>query len=162
MKSLNDCVADYTRQLNNGRIAEAYRGILGFMSDLRRYLMQRYPNSKASAIYPGYLDMTYFALTPADLRTRNLKIAIVYLHQDNRFELWLSGGNKAVQSEYIRQLQRCDIGDYRLSQALPGVDSILVQRMNDHPDFDDPDSLMVSLENHIIRFSGEVRRMLDL
>jgi len=35
------------------------------------------------------MDMTYFAFTPSELKEKKLKIAIVYLHEQNRFDAWL-------------------------------------------------------------------------
>jgi len=156
MPTLNDAIAEYTAQLQRGQIQIAYKGIMTFMSTLRSTLESNHPNFAASGLYFGYMDMTYFAFTPLELKRRNLKIAIVYLHQENRFELWLGGGNRKVQAEYIELLKGKDLGHYRLSQVRPGVDSIIECIVAEHPDFENVEELMKNLEDQTIEFAKKV------
>ena len=58
-----------------------------------------------------------------------------------RFEVWLSGSNKAVQGEYIQLLSLKPSNKYTLSQVLPGVDSIIESVIVEHPDFDHQEEL---------------------
>lgn len=99
MQTLNDAIREYTAQLQKGQIQEAYKGIMTFMSGLKTYLQSRHKQYATTGLYFGYMDMTYFAFTPPELKDRNLKIAIIYLHQENRFELWLGGTNRKVQAQ---------------------------------------------------------------
>ena len=94
MQSLNDFVKEYTKQLKKGQIQKAYKGIMKFMSGLKNNMGSNHPEYAASALYFGYMDMTYFAFTPMELKSRNLKIAVVYLHEQNRFEVLLGGSNR--------------------------------------------------------------------
>jgi hypothetical protein len=125
MNSLNNHIQEYNTQLSKGQIQKAYKGIMTFMSGLIKYLRSRYPDHTTSAFYFGYMDMTYFAFTPSNLKSKKLKIAIVYLHEEGRFEVWLGGSNKKIQAEYINLMRCKNIGKYKLSQVLPGVDSII-------------------------------------
>ncbi|MFZ2378621.1 MAG: hypothetical protein WAW74_04525 [Trichococcus flocculiformis] len=88
MESINECVKEYASQLSKGHIQKAYKGILTFMSELRSYLGNKYPDYTVGSLYFGYMDMTYFAFTPADLKNKKLKIAVVYLHEKGVFEVW--------------------------------------------------------------------------
>ena len=151
MNSINQAVEEYTGQLKSGRIREAYRGIMSFMSGLKAFMERLHPDLAFSALYPGYMDMTYFACTPPALKEKGLKIAIVYLHEENRFELWLSGSNRKIQAEYISLLQTRDTGGCKLSQSKPGVDSILETRLPDQPDFDHAGELMERIEREALR-----------
>lgn len=156
MPMLNDAIAEYTSQLQKGQIQTAYKGIMTFMSTLKTYLESQHPEYTSSGLYFGYMDMTYFALTPLELKRRNLKIAIVYLHQENRFELWLGGSNRKIQAEYIDYFKGKDLGDYRLSQVSPGVDSIVEFVVCESPDFDDADGLMEIIEKQTIEFADKI------
>lgn len=40
------------------------------LSDLRIYLEGRHPDYSAGNLYFGYMDMTYFAFTPAALKEK--------------------------------------------------------------------------------------------
>jgi len=152
MKSLNESVKEYTAQVRKGDIQKAYKGIMSFMTRLKNQLERKYPEGKVGALYFGYMDMTYFGFTPEELKLRNLKIAIVYLHEQNRFEAWLSGSNRKIQAEYIEQFRHRNIGGNKLSKAGPGVDSILEVEIVSKPDFDNPEELMKIIENKSIEF----------
>jgi hypothetical protein len=159
-QSLNEQVKEYTDQLKKGQIQKAYKGIMTFMSGLKTFLENKYPEYSASALYFGYMDMTYFAFTPMELRTRNLKVAVVYLHEQNRFEVWLSAVNKKIQAEYIERFKKEDIGDYKLSQTLPGIDSVIEVQIVDLPDFDQAEELRLEIERKVIDFTENIAQKL--
>jgi hypothetical protein len=161
MGSLGDCVKEYAIQLSKGQIQTAYRGIMTFMSDLRSHLEHKYSSFTASALYFGYMDMTYFAFMPFSLRDRRLKVAIVYLHEECRFELWLAGNSRQIQAEYIEMLSHRDLGKYALSRIQPGADSIIASSIVEVPDFDHPDELKRHIEVEIMGFAEEMIRILD-
>ena len=156
MESLNNIVQEYTKQLSKGQIQKAYRGIMSFMSGLKSHLEQRYPNYSISALYFGYMDMTYFACTPPDLKDKKLKIAIVYLHKEGRFEAWLGGNNRKIQAEFIEWLSEKDIGKHRLSKPVPGVDSIIEVILVEDPDFDKLEELKTQIEVKTIEFINDL------
>ncbi len=160
MRKLNVSIREYTAQLQKGQIQEAYRGIMTFMSALKTTLESKHPEYAASDLYFGYMDMTYFAFTPLELKCRNLKIAIVYLHRENRFELWLGGSNRKVQSEYIDFFRGKDLGGYKLSKVSPGVDSIVEFIVSEQPDFDNGDELINIIEEKTIEFADRILRLL--
>ena len=160
MQTLNDAIREYTAQLQKGQIQEAYKGIMTFMSGLKTYLQSRHTYYTTTGLYFGYMDMTYFAFTPPELKDRNLKIAIVYLHQENRFELWLGGTNRKVQAQYIEIFKEKDITPYKLSQVSPGVDSIIESIVSEQPDFDDADTLMHIIEEKTVEFANQILLLL--
>ncbi len=160
MDSINDAVLEYTTQLRKGQIQKAYKGIMGFMSGLGAYFEKRCPEYIVSGLYYGYMDMTYFALTPADLKQKKLKIAVVYLHEQGKFEVWLAASNRKIQAEYIKLLRRKDTGKYALSEVLPGVDSIIETILVEQPDFDHPEELKEQMAAKIIPFVDDMRSLL--
>jgi len=160
MESLNEYIKEYKIQLSKGIIQKAYRGIMIFMSGLKNDLEKNYPDFIVSSLYFGYMDMTYFAFTPSDLKNKKLKIAIVFLHEQERFEAWLGGSNRKVQSEYIEKLKHKKIGNYKLSQVLPGVDSIIESILMEQPDFNHPEELKMQIEERTIRFINDISSLL--
>lgn len=160
MCALNDDIREYTKLLKEGAIPRAYRGILSFMSELMRKMSASHPDHAVSALYAGFMDMTYFAITPAELKGKNLKVAVVYLHEDNRLEVWLGGGNRKIQAEYIGKLSGADIGPYTLSRVSPGIDSIIEKRLVEHPDFEDKEVLIRRLEKGVTAFIGDMIEIL--
>lgn len=160
MQSLNESVREYTAQLQLGQIQKAYKGIMTFMSGLKTYLEGQHPDFSATGFYFGYMDMTYFAFTPLELKQRSLKIAIVYLHEQNRFEAWLGGANRKVQADYIERFRAKDLDGLLLSEVKPGVDSIIELKIIEKPDFDHPEELMPAIESKVIEFTGKIREIL--
>lgn len=160
MQSLNDSVKEYTAQLQLGQIQKAYKGIMTFMSSMKTFLENRHPDCAASGLYFGYMDMTYFAFTPSVLKQRNLKIAIVYLHAENRFDAWLGGANRKVQAEYVALFKGKDLGGYLLSEVKPGVDSIIEAPLTEKPDFDQPEELMLEIESKVIEFIVRIEEII--
>lgn len=150
--SLSKAMQVYHDALNKGDIQRAYRGILGFMSELRTELEQKYPDYVFSQVYPGYMDMSYFAITPMELRTGKLKVALVYLHEANRFELWLSANNRKLQKKWIDVLSQQEDMQYRVSEVGVGIDSIVEYIVHVQPNFDARAALKQSLEMNTLRF----------
>lgn len=160
MSSVNDCVIEYVAQLRKGSIQKAYKEIMMFMSDLRTHLESSYSDHYVSAVYFGYMDMTYFAFTPAVLKNMKLKIAVVFLHAECRFEVWLAGNNRQVQAEYIEFLENKDMGRYTLSEAAPGVDSIITSVIEEKPDFNNHDGLIKHIEEKTNEFIDDIKTIL--
>lgn len=160
MGSLNGDIREYAAQLKKGSIQKAYKGIMAFMSELKTYLEREHEDCASGALYFGYMDMTYFAFTPPELKKKNLKVAIVFIHEGCRFELWLAGNNRKIQAEYIELLSRKNTGRFKVSQVRPGVDSIIEMPIAGQPDFDNPEELKRSIETETMDFIKEINLVL--
>ena len=159
MRQMQSCIESYTRQVRLGELPKAYREILSFLSKLRGSLAKKYPAYTCQALYAGYMDMSYFACTPPFLRERRLKVAIVYVHQLMRFEIWLGGVNRSVHAAFRERLRTIGLGEFSLSETGPGVDSILQAILEDHPDFNRQDLL----SHHLLeRVSHRIDNLVDL
>lgn len=131
------------------------------MSELKSYLEKAHPDFVTSALYFGYMDMTYFAFTSPELKAKMLKVAIVYLHVENRFEIWLSGANRAVQCQYHQALVGKDLGAFKLSLIKPGVDAIVEYVLVETPDFDDVERLKVCIEKTSLDFIDRMAAIIE-
>ena len=161
MQSFDEYLVEYRKQLEKGAIQKAYKGLLEYMMDLRTQLKTRYADYFVSgSIYYGYMDMTYFSFTPQTLKDRNLKIAIVFLHESFRFEAWLAGYNKAVQTKYWNLFQQSGWNQYPVVPTTKGADSIIECVLVANPDFRDIDSLTNQIERGTLKFIEDVERFL--
>lgn len=157
MEAFNEAMKEYKHQLEKGAIQTAYRGLMEYMGSLRVYFKTRYPDySVPGSIYYGYMDMTYFSLVPESLKARGLKIAVVFLHEACRFEVWLSGYNRQIQAEHWEAIKVSGWDKYRLVQDPKGSDAILEHVLTSEPDFNDLPALTSLLENKTIRFIGDI------
>jgi hypothetical protein len=161
MKSFSDSIIEYKKQLDNGDIQIAYRGLLEYMMGLKNFFKNKYPDfSVPSGLYQGYMDMTYFALFPEDLKRRKLKIAIVLIHDKMKLEIWLSGINKQIQTKYWNILKSKDLNVYQLPKTLKGADSIIEYVLTDNPDFIDPEALTRQIESGTLKFIKDIKELI--
>jgi hypothetical protein len=162
MESFHEYLDEYREQLEKGAIVKAYRGLMEYFMGLRTHFKNKYPDYFVSgSIYFGYLDMTYFSFTPESLKHRNLKIAIVFLHDAFRYEVWLGGYNKEVQSLYWEIFKDSGWDKYHIVSNTEGIDSILEYILVDNPDFSDLDSLTKKIERGTLKFIKDVEGFLS-
>jgi len=162
MDTLQDLMIEYKNQLTKGVINKAYKGLMEYIMGLRTHFQSSCPEYSVSGnIYYGYMDMTYFSIVPKSLKDRGLKIAIVFLHEAFRFEIWLSGYNKQVQTKYWKYFKENDWTKYHLVQSTKGADSILEYVVVDNPDFQDLNALTKQIVNGALKFIIDVERFLS-
>jgi hypothetical protein len=158
MEPFYQFIPHYREQLQQGAVQAAYRGIMQHIMDLRTHFKNHYPDYTASgALYYGYMDMTYFPLFPPSLKERQLKIAIVFLHEAFRFEVWLAGVNKQVQSKYWKWFRDSEWNRYRLVSDVHCADSILEHVLVEAPDFKDLDILTQQIVSGTLTFISDVQ-----
>ncbi len=161
MESFQQNINEYRNQLEKGSIQKAYKGLMEYIMNLRTYFKNKYPGYFVSgSIYQGFMDMTYFSFIPESFKQRNLKIAIVFSHDTFRFEAWLAGYNKQVQSQYWKLFKESDWNKYHLVQSTKGVVSILEHVLADNPDFTDLDGLTKQIESEALKFIRDVESFL--
>jgi hypothetical protein len=156
MESLREHMFEYRKQLEKGHIQEAYRGLMAYIMDLRTYLKNKYPKCSVSGLYQGYMDMTYFSFTPDSLKSLKLKIALVFIYDTFKFEVWLAGSNKNVQKEYWELFSEKGLNKYHIPSDIKGIDSIVENVLVENPDFGDLDSLTQEIEKGTLKFIDDV------
>lgn len=161
MKSLQENMVEFKKQLKKGVIQKAYLGLMEYMLGLKNYFSGKYPDySTPGSLYNGYMDMTYFSILPRSLKDRDLKIAIVFLYDAFRFEIWLSGKNKQVLTKYWQVIKERKWDKYKVVEPAKGVDSIVEHILVEHPDFSDLDALTKQIEQGTLRFIHDIERFL--
>ena len=161
MKTLNRLINDYTRKLQQGELQLAYKGILDYLGRLRSDFIKKYPQLDIGSLYQGYMDMTYFSLNTKTLKDKGLKIAIVYLHQNGRFEAWLSARNREISKQYETVISDKLLEELQAFHDKNNLDAIIERTLASAPDFDDPDILTNQLEQGAEQFIAAVSKHLD-
>jgi hypothetical protein len=157
METFHESIQEYKKQLEKGAIQKAYKGLMEYVMQLRAYLKNKYPDYFVSgSIYFGYMDMTYFSFYPKEIKDRNLKIAIVFLHETCRFEVWLAGMNKQIQVKYWNLLRDSGWQKYPVVPTTQGADAIIEHVVAGDPDFRDLDALTTQIEGETLKFIREV------
>ena len=161
MGSFQENMDEYRQQLARGAIQAAYKGLMDYMQNLKTHLKNKYPDYVVpGSLYFGYMDMTYFSFFPKTLQERDLKIAIVYVHETGRFEDWLAGYNKQVQTRYWELMRASGWDQYRLVPTTKGADAIIEHTLVESPDFNNLDALTEQIERGTLMFIADVERFL--
>jgi hypothetical protein len=162
MKLLQENMIEYKKQLEKGIIQKAYQGLMEYMMSLRNHFTNKYPDfSVPGSIYYGYMDMTYFSILPKSLKDRDLKIAIVFLYDAFRFEIWLSGKNKQVLAKYWKIIKENNWDKYKIVAPEKGVDSILEHILINNPDFSDLEVLTKQIDKGTLKFIQNIESFLN-
>ncbi|MCL4274414.1 MAG: hypothetical protein QY328_13455 [Anaerolineales bacterium] len=162
MNSLHEHLNEYRKLLKKGAIQKAYKGLMEYMMGLRTYFDSKYPHHFVSgSIYYGYMDMTYFSVIPVSLKQRKLKAAIVFVHETFRFEIWLAGYNKQVQSNYWKLFKESSWDKYPIVPTIEGVDSIVECVLVEEPDFSNLDALTKQIEKGALKFIKDIESFLS-
>lgn len=161
MKSLQENMVEFRKQLEKGSIQKAYLGLMEYMMSLKNHFLNEYPDySTPGSLYNGYMDMTYFSILPKSLKDRDLKIAIVFLYDAFRFEIWLSGRNKQVLARYWEIINRSKWDKYKVVKPAKDVDSVLEHILVENPDFSDLDILTKQIDQGTLKFIQDIERFL--
>jgi hypothetical protein len=162
MKSLNKSIYEYGKQVEKGDIRKAYRGLMDFIKGLRIYFKDHYPEYGVSGnIYQGYMDITFFSFAPKALKDRDLKLAIVFVHEKIEFEVWLTGRNTEIQTKYRELLRKKTLSKYSVSTDEKGVSSIIEHTLVENPDFDNPQDLTKQIEFGVEDFIKDIEKLLN-
>lgn len=162
MSTFQDDVIEYRGQMEKGAIQRAYKGLMEYMLTLRAHFEKKHPEfAIPGGLYFGYMDMTYFAIIPPALKERQLKIAIVFIHESCRFEIWLSAVNKQVQGKYWKLIKESSWDKYHLLPDLKGMDAIIDHVLVADPDFSDLNELTKRIEDATLKFIQDVEEFLE-
>ena len=157
MESLSKSLYEYGELLKETDLQKAYKSLMQYIKELRRYFKEKYPEYDVSAnLYPGYLDLTFFTITSKLAQQNQLKYAVVFRHDKMQFEVWLSGRNRAVMSEYHRKFTGHIMNKHSLTADDKGMSSIIETIVVEKPDFDNMTELTNQIDLGVISFIQEV------
>lgn len=162
MEAFHEYIGEYKKLLKKGEVQKAYQGLMEYIMDLRSYFKKKYPDYEVSgSIYQGYMDMSYFSFFPGSLKRRKLKTGIVLVHDPLRFEIWLFGYNKNIQTKYIKIFQESNWDKYHIAETAKGIDFIIDHILIDNPDFSDLDKLTKQIEKGTLKFIKDIEIFLS-
>jgi hypothetical protein len=159
--ALGDDLAELQAQLDKGSLQRSYGAILSYMSQLRAHFVTRDGDRAVSALYQGSFDMTYFALFPPALKSRGLKLAVVFDYESFAFEVWLAARNRALQRRYWQLLRDSGWHGHRLVEPAVGVDAIVASDVAAASALALPDELTSRIEAAAQALSNELAVFLE-
>lgn len=156
--NLNARIPAYKKAFASGEIQKTYQSLVGVVQGLRTECHKVYKGKYSVAnVLHGYIDFTYFYLQNDYLKERRLKLAIVFNHQEVRFELWLLGQTKDVQINFWEKLK----GEKWVNEDSMPEWSIFEIVMIASPDFDNTEQLSESIHSAFTKLSNEIFDVLE-
>ncbi|WP_027107862.1 DUF7000 family protein [Lacticigenium naphthae] len=159
MESLNRSLSEYGKLLKETNLQKAYKGLMHYVKLLRTHFKDKYPEYEVSAnFYQGYMDVTFFSLTSKLAKEKDLKYIVVFKHDKMQFEVWLSGKNRVVMSEYHEKFSKYQLKNYFLTSDEKGMASIVGTVLVENPDFDNLPALTKQIDAGVISFIKNIEK----
>ncbi|MDY3779106.1 MAG: hypothetical protein SOZ77_02890 [Candidatus Limousia pullorum] len=120
-----DLLNEYKTLLQTTDLIEAYQEFIKLFRFLRIELEKTMTEYRFQGnIAENGMDYSYFLFWNEELKSKGLKIAVVFVHRDFRFEVWVSGFNRKYQSKYYDILKDKEI-PFELTSSPTKTDYIL-------------------------------------
>jgi hypothetical protein len=150
---------EFRSQLEKGIIPRAYDSLLSYMRELRIYFKSDL-DLPVSGLYQGYMDMTYFAVFPPELKERKLKVAVVFNYERFTFEAWLAGKNRQINREIWKLFRNANLPDCRIVAPAKGIDSIVERDLASEFDLGENEALTAKITSRTTEFIDDIKAFL--
>ena len=120
-----DLLNEYKTLLQTTDLIEAYQEFIKLFRFLRIELEKTMTEYRFQGnIAENGMDYSYLLFWTEEIKSKGLKIAVVFVHRDFRFEVWVSGFNRKYQSKYYDILKDKEI-PFELTSSPTKTDYIL-------------------------------------
>ena len=151
----------YQTLLQETQMIESYQAFLRLFHRIHQSLMKEIPNFQfQKQVIENGMNYSYFQLSDAQLKQCGLKIVVVFLHKECRFEVWLSGYNRKHQKYYHSMLQTLSF-DYSFSVDPNHQDYILKVCLPDSLSCLQEDQLILRIKEVIQKMEMDIMPMID-
>lgn len=150
-------LALYKNLLETTQLQQGYQEFIKLFRFLRIELEKKFPSFSFSGnIAENTMDFAYFQLTNEKLKSKGLKIQIVFVHKEFCFEVWASGFNRKIQCAYYEKLKNKP-QKYILNLNPSKVDYILKSPMEKGLVMADGDKLVCAMQAHLTTFIAYIQ-----
>lgn len=147
MKFDMDLLLEYKELLQKTNLRECYQEFIKLFRYIRVSLEKSMPEYKFQGnIVENGMDYSYFSFTNHQLKEKGLKIAVIFVHRDFQFEVWLSGFSRKYQSKYYDLLKERNI-PFELTDNPAQKDYILRTTLDGTVDLSDGSLLIKEIRN---------------
>jgi hypothetical protein len=149
-------INDYKNAIQNTNLQVGYQEFIKFFRYLRTYLekeMKEYIFT--SNIVENGMDYSYFQFTNAKMKSKGLKIVIVFVHKEFNYQVWLSGINRGIQIKYYEVLKKTK-NQYTLTSNPDKTDYILKTNIINEFNYDQLELLLKKTKYDIFEFIDNI------
>lgn len=151
-----DLLSGYKKLIQTTHVRECYREFIRLFRYIRVSLEKSMPEYNFQGnITENAMDYSYFAFTNDNLKEKGLKIAVVFVHKEFRFQVWLCGTNRKYQAEYYEILKDKNI-PFELAGNPSQKDYILCATLDEAADISDGNFLtekIKSMADELVMFA---------
>ncbi len=131
-----DLLSEYKKLLQTTNLRKGYQEFIKLFRYIRAALEKSMPEYKFQGnIVENGMDYSYL-FTNKNLKEKGLKMAVVFVHSNFQFEVWLSGYNRNYQSKYYDWLKGKNI-PFELTDNPTRKDYILRVALEESVDLSD-------------------------
>ncbi len=112
-----------------------------------------------SNIVENNMDYSYFQFTNQNLKSKNIKMVIAFVHKKIDFEIWLSGVNRKTQNYYYENIKD-DLLKYTLTSNPNKTDYILKTKIINECNYDNIDQTLIEIKQNIDDFIDNIKNIL--
>jgi len=143
-------LSEYKKLIETTDLQKGYQEFIKLFRFLRTELKKALPEYDFSGhIVENNMDFAYFQLSDDELRASGLKIQVVFIHKNFRFEVWASGYNRKIQCAYYEKLKSQTI-PYALNINPIRVDYIIKTPLNENLDLSDGFGVLEEIKAHVL------------
>jgi hypothetical protein len=151
-------IEEYKTIIQSTNLQIGYQELIKFFRYLRVYLEKEMTGFKFTGnIVENNMDYSYFQFTAEEFSEKGLKIVVAFIHKEFIYEVWLSGGNRKIQSDYHAKLSGSP-QIYALTNDPNRTDYILKKEIDVEYDYDDLDRLLVDMKKSISIFIEDMKK----
>lgn len=160
IKINSNYINDYKNIIQTTNLQNGYQEFIKFFRYLRTYLEKEMPDYIfTSNIVENNMDYSYFQFTNQNLKSKNIKMAIAFVHKKIDFEIWLSGVNRKTQNYYYENIKD-DLLKYTLTSNPNKTDYILKTKIINECNYDNIDQTLIEIKQNIDDFIDNIKNIL--
>lgn len=150
---------EYENIMKSTNLQRDYQEFIKFFRYLKIYLEKEMQKYKFTGnIVENNMDYSYFQFSDETLKSKGLKIVIVFVHKTCNYEVWLSGINRNVQVKYHKELMDSD-NKYTLTSDPTRLDYILKHIIISNSDYSNIDSLLNEIKSETLNFIEDIQSL---
>jgi hypothetical protein len=152
-------IKEYYSIMKNTSLQRSYQEFIKFFKYLRIYLEKEMAEYKFTGnIIENNMDYSYFQFSDEELKSKGLKIVVVFIHKLCNYEVWLSGLNREIQVKYYNKLIK-NHKKYSLTTNPEKFDYILKNTIYDEENYDNVSKMLIEMKNKILSFINDVKKL---
>lgn len=138
---------EYKELLQTTRLIACYQEFIRLFRWVRIELEKRMPEYKfQGSITENGMDFSYFQFTSPRLKENGLKVAVVFVHRDFQFQVWVSGFNRRHQAHYYNAWKE-HLLPFELTSSPTQTDYILRAPLREPANLSDGAALLDQIQN---------------